>query len=78
MDSLLDFGSFVSPKTFPSNARHCKVLAGIDINDKTDLLAIIANEESAKDAVTNQAIKFLGYPFSISGTFSIKKYQLYY
>jgi len=70
--NTLDFGSFVSPKAIPQMQDTAKVLAGININDKTDLLAIIANERGAKDAVTNQAIKFLGYPFSISETFQLR------
>lgn len=70
--NTLDFGSFVSPKAIPQMQDTAKVLADININDKTDLLAIIANERGAKDAVTHQAIKFLGYPFSISEIFQLR------
>lgn len=69
----LDFGSFVSPKAIPQLADTAKVLAGLDLqNSSTKLLAIIANLRGARDACQHEAIRYLGYPFSISETFQIR------
>lgn len=66
----LDFGSFVSPKAIPQLADTSKVLKGLDLeNTNTKLLAIIANERGARDAVEFEEIDLLGYPFSVSETF---------
>lgn len=66
----LDFGSFVSPKAIPQLKDTAEVLAGLDLETtKTKLLAIIANQRGAKDAVQHEEIAYLGYPFSISETF---------
>ena len=47
-----------------------KVISNIEIlNTKTKLLAIVANERGASEAVVFDAITYLGYPFSISETF---------
>lgn len=66
----LDFGSFVSPKAIPQMADTAEVLAGLQLdNTTTQLLAIIANERGAVDALQHEEIDVLGYPFSISETF---------
>ena len=66
----LDFGSFVSPKAIPQLADTAEVLAGLDLsNTKTKLLAIIANQRGAIDAVSHEQVSYLGFPFSISETF---------
>ncbi|TXC82161.1 hydroxymethylglutaryl-CoA lyase [Luteibaculum oceani] len=66
---VLDFGSFVSPKAIPQLADTAKVLEGLKLNDKTKLLAIVANERGCNDAVQHEEISFIGYPFSVSETF---------
>ncbi len=64
----IDFGSFVSPKAIPQMADTAEVLQSLnDSNSK--LLAIIANERGAQDAVSHTRIDYLGFPFSISETF---------
>jgi hydroxymethylglutaryl-CoA lyase len=69
----LDFGSFVSPKAIPQMRDTTEVLAQLDLsNTKTKLLAIVANLQGAQEAVTHQAIAYLGYPLSISETFQQK------
>lgn len=69
----LDFGSFVSPKAIPQMADTAEVLAGLDLSQtKTKLLAIIANERGAEDAVQHTAIEYLGFPFSVSETFQLR------
>lgn len=66
---VLDFGSFVSPKAIPQLADTHEVMKHLDTNSKTKLLAIIANERGADDALQYESIKYLGFPFSISETF---------
>ena len=66
----IDFGSFVSPKAIPQMADTHEVIKKLDIGgSKTKLLAIIANERGAQDAVLYDAITYLGFPFSVSETF---------
>lgn len=66
----IDFGSFVSPKAIPQMVDTAEVLSKLNLsNTKTKLLAIIANERGAQDAVSFDEIAYLGYPFSISETF---------
>lgn len=70
--NTLDFGSFVSPKAVPQLSDTKEVIKGLNpvyINKPTKLLAIVANERGAKDAVLFDEITYLGYPLSISETF---------
>ena len=68
--NILDFGSFVSPKAIPQMADTTTVLKSLELeNTNTKLLAIIANERGAEEAVVYDEISFLGFPFSISETF---------
>jgi hydroxymethylglutaryl-CoA lyase len=65
----IDFGSFVSPKAIPQMRDTAEVLSKLDLNSSTKLLAIIANERGAEDAVQFEEINYLGYPFSVSEMF---------
>jgi hydroxymethylglutaryl-CoA lyase len=66
----IDFGSFVSPKAIPQLRDTVEVLAGLDLTvTKSKLLAIVANIRGAQDAVQHEAIRYIGFPFSISETF---------
>lgn len=65
----IDFGSFVSPKAVPQLQDTIQVLEGLEKNNDTKILAIIANEKGAEIAKPLDKIDFLGYPFSISETF---------
>ena len=66
----IDFGSFVSPKAIPQMADTKEVISKIETGkSSTKLLAIIANERGASDAVMYDAITYLGFPFSVSETF---------
>jgi hydroxymethylglutaryl-CoA lyase len=72
----LDFGSFVSPKAVPQMKDTAEVLESLDLSvSNTELLAIIANKRGAEDACEFEEISYLGYPFSISETFQIKKHK---
>ena len=68
----IDFGSFVSPKAVPQLADTKTVLKGINKNEKVKLLAIVANLRGVQEAVQEEKIDFLGYPFSISETFQMR------
>jgi len=66
----IDFGSFVSPKAIPQMKDTKEVLSQLDLsNTNSKLLAIVANERGANDAVQFDEINYLGFPFSISKTF---------
>lgn len=66
----IDFGSFVSPKAIPQMADTKEVLAQLDLStSNTKLLAIVANYRGALEAVAQENITYLGYPFSLSPTF---------
>jgi len=69
----IDFGSFVSPKAIPQMADTKDVITKLEVqNTKSNLLAIVANERGAQDAVMYDEITYLGFPFSISGTFQLR------
>ena len=71
----IDFGSFVSPKAIPQMADTGEVIGNLDPiaiglgGSRSKLLAIIANERGATDAVVYDEITYLGFPFSVSETF---------
>ncbi len=66
----IDFGSFVSPKAIPQMADTKEVIGNLELGSSTSkLLAIIANERGATDAVVYDEITYLGFPFSVSETF---------
>ena len=66
----IDIGSFVSPKAIPQMADTADVLSRIDLDgSRSKLLVIVANERGASDAVRQERVSYLGYPFSISETF---------
>lgn len=69
----IDFGSFVSPKAIPQMKDTAEVLSLLDLaKTKSKLLAIVANQRGAKDAIQHDQIDYLGFPFSISETFQIR------
>lgn len=66
----IDFGSFVSPKAIPQMRDTAELLGKLNLsNNRSKLLAIIANYRGAEDAVKHPEITYLGFPFSISETF---------
>ncbi len=69
----IDFGSFVSPKAIPQMADTGEVIRNLELGvSRSKLLAIIANERGAKDAVAYDEISYLGFPFSVSETFQMR------
>ncbi len=66
----IDFGSFVSPKAIPQMADTGEVIRNLELGgSKSKLLAIVANERGALNAVVYDEITYLGFPFSVSETF---------
>lgn len=66
----IDFGSFVSPKAIPQMRDTAEVLEGLDLSEtKSKLLAIVANVRGAEEACKFSAIRYLGFPLSISENF---------
>lgn len=65
----IDFGSFVSPQAIPQLRDTADVLAKLELEQSTKLLAIIANERGANDACNFEEINYLGFPFSVSESF---------
>jgi hydroxymethylglutaryl-CoA lyase len=66
----IDIGSFVSAKAIPQLADTREVLSRIDRSgSRSKLLVIVANERGAEEAVQQDGVTYLGYPFSISETF---------
>lgn len=69
----LDFGSFVSPKAIPQMADTKEVVTQLQLHtSSTKLLAIVANQRGAEEALVYDEISYLGFPFSISPTFQQK------
>lgn len=69
----LDFGSFVSARSIPQMADTRQVLAGLDLTgSRSRLLAIVANERGAREALEFDEVSLLGYPFSVSENFQLK------
>lgn len=68
----LDCGSFVSPKAIPQMADTAAVLNEIAAETGNNkLLVIVANERGAEQAVLEESVTYLGFPFSISPTFQL-------
>lgn len=68
----IDFGSFVSPKAIPQMRDTAEVLKGLNLTETNKLLAIVANERGAEDALQFSEIDYLGYPFSVSEVFQMR------
>ena len=69
---VIDFGSFVSPKTVPQMRDTSSIVSQLNLNNKTSLLSVILNKRGALDAVAFEEIDYLGFPFSISNIFQMK------
>lgn len=69
----IDFGSFVSPRAIPQMVDTAEVLSKLDLSKtESKLLAIVANQRGAEEAVKHPEIQYLGYPFSISENFQMR------
>src|SRR6476646_1717369 len=65
----IDAGSFVSPNAVPQMADSEEVLQELDPPDDVEIIGIVVNEKGADRAIRSEAVRTLGFPYSISPTF---------
>lgn len=65
----IDAVSFVSANAVPQMADSEDVLKGLDPPDDVEIIGIVVNEKGAQRAVKTDAVRTLGFPYSISPTF---------
>ncbi len=65
----IDAVSFVSPKAVPQMADSEEVLKELDPPDDVEIIGIVVNEKGAQRAIETQAVRTLGFPYSVSPTF---------
>jgi hydroxymethylglutaryl-CoA lyase len=65
----IDAVSFVSPNAVPQMADSEDVLKELDPPDDVEIIGIVVNEKGAQRAVKSDAVRTLGFPYSISPTF---------
>src|SRR5690242_16717785 len=65
----IDAVSFVSQKAVPQMADSEQVLKELDPPDDVEIIGIVVNEKGAERAIATDAVRTLGFPYSISPTF---------
>jgi hydroxymethylglutaryl-CoA lyase len=65
----IDAVSFVSPTAVPQMADSEEVLKELDPPDDVEIIGIVVNEKGAQRAVNTNAVRTLGFPYSVSPTF---------
>jgi len=65
----IDAVSFVSPKAVPQMADSEQVLKELDPPDDVEIIGIVVNEKGADRAIITEAVRTLGFPYSVSPTF---------
>ncbi len=65
----IDAVSFVSPNAVPQMADSEEVLKELDPLDDVEIIGIVVNEKGAQRAIATEAVRTLGFPYSISPTF---------
>ncbi|MGH9602813.1 MAG: hydroxymethylglutaryl-CoA lyase, partial [Terriglobales bacterium] len=65
----VDAVSFVSPQAVPQMADSEEVLKKLDPPDDVEIIGIVVNEKGAERAVATEAVRTLGFPYSVSPTF---------
>jgi len=65
----IDAASFVSPKAVPQMADSEEVLTELDPPDDVEIIGIVVNEKGAQRAINTNAVRTLGFPYSVSPTF---------
>jgi hydroxymethylglutaryl-CoA lyase len=65
----IDAVSFVSPKAVPQMADSEDVLSKLDPPDDVEIIGIVVNEKGAQRAIATEAVRTLGFPYSVSPTF---------
>ena len=65
----IDAVSFVSPKAIPQMADSEQVLKQLDPPDDVEIIGIVVNQQGADRAIATEAVRTLGFPYSLSPTF---------
>src|ERR1700683_670789 len=65
----IDAVSFVSANAVPQMADSEEVLKELDPPDDVEIIGIVVNEKGAQRAIATEAVRTLGFPYSISPTF---------
>jgi hydroxymethylglutaryl-CoA lyase len=65
----IDAVSFVSPNAVPQMADSEELLKELDLPDDVEIIGIVVNEKGAQRAIATEAVRTLGFPYSISPTF---------
>lgn len=65
----LDAVSFVSPKAVPQMADSEQVLEYLDPPEDAEIIGIVVNPKGAERAIATDAVRTLGFPYSISPEF---------
>jgi len=65
----IDAVSFVSPKAVPQMADSETVLHELDPPDDVEIIAIVVNERGVERAIATDAVRTVGFPYSLSPTF---------
>jgi hydroxymethylglutaryl-CoA lyase len=65
----LDAASFVSPKAVPQMADSEEVLKLVDPPDDVEIIGIVVNEKGVDRAIATDAVRTVGFPYSVSPTF---------
>ena len=65
----IDAVSFVSPKAVPQMADSENVLSELDPPDDVEIIGIVVNKRGAERAIATDAVRTLGFPYSLSPTF---------
>jgi len=65
----IDAVSFVSPKAVPQMADSEAVLRELDPPDDVEIIGIVVNERGVERATSTNAVRTVGFPYSLSPTF---------
>jgi len=65
----IDAVSFVSPKAVPQMADSEAVLSELDPPDDVEIIGIVVNERGVERAIATEAVRTVGFPYSLSSTF---------
>jgi hydroxymethylglutaryl-CoA lyase len=65
----IDAASFVSPKAVPQMADSEEVLKLVDPPDDVEIIGIVVNEKGVDRAIATDAVRTVGFPYSVSPTF---------
>src|SRR5215468_9957187 len=65
----IDAVSFVSPKAIPQMADSEDVVKKLDPPDDVEIIGIVVNQKGAERAIATEAVRTLGFVYSISPTF---------